>query len=90
MEAHRLSPAAPDYTASNHFVGWGGGRARGTAVSPMLQKHVADNLRDEAAVAKEARKAAEERGARRKNKGDKYHGKNNNGGKKGDTEGGAP
>ena len=60
-EAHRISPHSPDYSGASHFMGWtamcGGG-----AIAPKLRMHVADNLRGEAAVAKESRKAREEAG----------------------------
>ena len=44
-------------------MGWGVSR-RGGAVKPSLQAHVASKLRDEAAVAKESRKAREEKTGR--------------------------
>ena len=67
-EAHRLSPSMPDYSAADHFMGWAA-RQHGAVVAPKLKEHVATNLRGEAAVAKEARKALEEARARRQQKG---------------------
>ena len=58
-EAHRIAPGAPDYSSADHFMGWAS-RQHGAAVAPRLREHVAGNLRGDAAVAKEARKAAEE------------------------------
>eukprot|EP00929_Paragymnodinium_shiwhaense_P059230 TRINITY_DN29661_c0_g1_i1.p1 TRINITY_DN29661_c0_g1~~TRINITY_DN29661_c0_g1_i1.p1 ORF type:complete len:411 (+),score=49.95 TRINITY_DN29661_c0_g1_i1:455-1687(+) len=62
-EAHRVSPAAPDYSMSDQFMGWAGRRG-GAGVSPELSRHVADELRAQAMVAKEARKAREDRSLR--------------------------
>ena len=55
-EAHRLSPLAPDYSAADLFMGW----QQESGVQQTLAKHVSDQLRDQAAIAKEARKAREE------------------------------
>ena len=63
-EAHRISPGAPDYSAADIFMGWQ--YRRGAGVNPALAKHVADELKDQAAIAKEARKAKEEVDQRRK------------------------
>ena len=63
-EAHRISPGAPDYSASDHFMGWGR-RREGGGIAPALSRHVATELQSEAAVAKEARKAREEQQLRR-------------------------
>jgi hypothetical protein len=63
-EAHRISPSAPDYSMSDHFMGWGG-MQHGAVVAPKLREHVAANDRGDAAVAKEARKAREEAGQKR-------------------------
>jgi hypothetical protein len=59
-EAHRLSPSSPDYSASDYFMGWGMRRS-GATIDPALTSSVADQMRADAAVAKEARKAREER-----------------------------
>lgn len=64
-EAHRISPAAPDYSASEFFMGWD----RESGVQTGLSKYVAERLKDEAAVAKEARKAREELSARGRGRG---------------------
>ena len=64
-EAHRVSPSSPDYTAAQHYMGWSRRRDAG-AVDDALNKHVAERLRDEAAIAKETRKAREERQLRAK------------------------
>eukprot|EP00928_Gymnodinium_smaydae_P043026 TRINITY_DN28917_c0_g1_i1.p1 TRINITY_DN28917_c0_g1~~TRINITY_DN28917_c0_g1_i1.p1 ORF type:complete len:381 (-),score=44.60 TRINITY_DN28917_c0_g1_i1:430-1572(-) len=69
-EAFRLSPSSPDFSGSSHFMGWGS-RADGCTVAPALTRHVADELRGEAAVAKESRKAREEIAAKKKLKGQK-------------------
>ena len=66
-EAHRVSPSAPDYSAADHFMGWAA-RQHGATVAPHLREHVATNLRGDAAIAKEARKAREEAAAGRKPK----------------------
>ncbi|CAE8582249.1 unnamed protein product [Polarella glacialis] len=60
-EAHRVNPSAPDYSAGDHFLGTGV-RRNGAAIAPDLSKFVAEELRAEAAISKEARKAREEKG----------------------------
>ncbi len=62
-EAHRISPSAPDYSAAHHFMGWTRRRDAGATHAP-LTKFVAEQLRDEAAISKEGRKAREERSLR--------------------------
>jgi hypothetical protein len=62
-EAHRLSPSSPDYSASHHYMGWARRREAG-ATHTGLTKFVAEQLRDEAAIAKETRRAREERSLR--------------------------
>ena len=57
-EAHRLNPAAPDYSASDVFMGWE--YRRGDGVNPELARFVAAELKDQAQIAKESRKAREE------------------------------
>lgn len=64
-EAHGISPAAPDYSASEFFMGWD----RESGVQTGLSKYVAERLKDEAAVAKEARKAREELNAQGRGRG---------------------
>ncbi|CAE7219985.1 ANK1 [Symbiodinium sp. CCMP2592] len=63
-EAHRISPTSPDYSAADVFMGWA--YRRGDGVDPSLAKYVAGELRDQASIAKEARKAKEEMEQRRK------------------------
>ena len=58
--AHLENPSAPDYTGAGHFLGVQDRRG-GALVSPLLNSHVAGKLREEAAVAKERRKAQEAR-----------------------------
>ena len=56
-EAYGANPEAPRFNAQWHFMGQG---KKNVAVAPALVAHVAGELRDEAAVAKERRKAREE------------------------------
>ena len=63
-EAHRISPGAPDYSSADVFMGWE--YRRGDGVNPELAKFVAGELKDQAAIAKEARKAREEMSNKRK------------------------
>ena len=65
-EAHRVSPGAPDYSSADIFMGWQ--YRRGDGVHQPLAKFVADELKDQAAIAKESRKAKEEMEHRRKGK----------------------
>lgn len=60
-EAHRISPHAPDYSASDFFMGW----QTELGINQSLTKHVSEQLRDQAAIAKESRKAREELEGRR-------------------------
>lgn len=55
-EAHRLSPSAPDYSASDYFMGW----EVESGANQDLSKYVSERLKDQAAIAKETRKAREE------------------------------
>ena len=64
-EAHRISPGARDYSAADHFMGWKY-RKSGSGVDSELAAHVANELKAEASIAKEARKAREEQDARRR------------------------
>ena len=64
-EAHRISPANPDYSASDHMMGWRYKKG-GQIIDSALAAHVATELRNEAAILKEARKAREEEVSRRK------------------------
>eukprot|EP00439_Symbiodinium_sp_Y106_P042201 s2740_g5.t1 len=65
-EAHRISPSAPDYSAADLFMGWKY-RKSGQGVDAGLAAHVATELKNEAAISKEARKAREEADLRRRN-----------------------
>ena len=64
-EAHRISPMSPDYSSSEFFMGWD----RESGVQSGLSKHVSEKLKDEAAIAKEARKAREEMASRGRGRG---------------------
>ena len=64
-EAHRISPSAPDYSAADHFMGWKF-KKQAQGVDASLAAHVANELKTEAAIAKEARKAREEQQNRRR------------------------
>ncbi|CAK0843705.1 unnamed protein product [Prorocentrum cordatum] len=66
--ARAVSPSAPDYSAADEYAGWAPHRG-GAAAAPQLQKHAAANLRDKAAVLKEAKKVKEEQKLRRGPKG---------------------
>ncbi|CAK0796239.1 unnamed protein product, partial [Prorocentrum cordatum] len=66
--ARAVSPSAPDYSAADEYMGWAPHRG-GAAAAPQLQKHAAANLRDNAAVLKEAKKVKEEQKLRRGPKG---------------------
>ena len=63
-EAHRISPGAPDFSSADVFMGWE--YRRGDGVNPELAKFVAGELKDQAAIAKEARKAREEMSSKKK------------------------
>ena len=65
-EAHRISPGAPDYGAADIVMGWT--YRRGDGVHQPLAKYVADEVKDQAAIAKESRKAKEEMTARAKSR----------------------
>ncbi len=76
-EAHRISPSAPDYSAADHFMGWKYKKIT-QGVDGDLASFVATELKNEAAIAKESRKAKEEQAQRRRNPG-----KNSGGGGEG-------
>jgi hypothetical protein len=59
-EAHAISPTAPSYEAAEHWMG-SNRRKGGILINPALMKHVAEKVKDETSVAKERRKAKEER-----------------------------
>ena len=62
--AHLECPSAPDYSGSMHFMGLQERRG-GALIAPTLTSHVSTKLKEETAVAKERRKAAELRGEQR-------------------------
>ena len=85
-ESHLEDPLHPTFQGARHFMGTGERRG-GALVAPSLQSHVAEQLRGEAAVAKERRKARESSTLTTKSwKGDKG---NQKGGAKGGGSGGA-
>jgi len=59
-EAYRLSPSALDYSVSDWFMGWGR-RRTGQTVQPPPAVYVAEQLKHEASIVKESRKAREEK-----------------------------
>jgi hypothetical protein len=65
-EAHRVSPTSPDYTAADYYMGWKYRRGA-HGVDSDLTQYVAGEMRNDAAVMKEARKAKEEAQLRRQN-----------------------
>ena len=62
-EAYSANPKQPRFDSQAHFMGQG---RKTSAVAPALIAHVATELKDEAAVAKERRKAREEAALRDK------------------------
>lgn len=62
-EAHRIFPTNPDYSGPGRFMGWVRRRG-GASIDPSRSKHVSEQLQREAAIAKESRKAREERALR--------------------------
>ena len=72
-EAHRVSPSAPDYSSADHFMGWKWRRGA-HEVDATLAAHVANELKNESQIMKEARKAREEAQNRRRNPGNKNPG----------------
>ena len=67
-EAHRVSPSNPDYTSADHFMGWKF-RKSTQGIDAGLAAHVASELKTEATILKEARKAREEENNRRRGAG---------------------
>jgi len=78
-EAHSMSPAHPSYEGAEHWMGLGKRRG-GAVINPALTRHVAGRVQEETAVAKERRKAREERRLAPKSEG---------GNAKGEAKGGA-
>lgn len=66
-EAHRISPGQPDYSSADYFMGWRYKKS-GQGIDSGLAAHVANELKSDAAIAKESRKAREEQAARRKSR----------------------
>lgn len=64
-EAHRISPSSPDYSSADYFMGWKW-RKSTQGIDSGLASFVATELKNEAAISKEARKAREEQQARRR------------------------
>lgn len=58
-DAHRISPSPPDYTAADHCIGWRY-KKQAHGIDSGLASHVANELKSEAQIAKESRKAKEE------------------------------
>jgi len=58
--SHIDDPSSPNWEGARHFMGTGERRG-GALVAPALEQFVAENLRGEAAIAKERRKARESR-----------------------------
>ena len=65
-EAHKVSPPAPDYSSADIRMGWQYRRSAQGVVTAMAS-YVAIELKNEAAILKESRKAWEEAQLRRKN-----------------------
>ena len=65
-EAHRISPTSPDYSSADIFMGWRY-RKQTQGVDSSLAAYVAVELKSDAAIAKESRKAREEQQQRRRN-----------------------
>ena len=77
-EAHKVSPASPDYGSADIRMGWQYRRSAQGVVSEMAS-YVATEPKNEASILKEARKAREEANLRRSNP----RGKNKDGAKGG-------
>lgn len=78
-EAHRISPGSPDYSSADVMMGWKYRRS-GQGVDSELAAHVAQELKNEAMIAKESRKAREEQDARPRNARNNNKKKVNDGG----------
>ena len=65
-EAHGISPGSPDYSSADIVMRWT--CRRGDGMHQPLAKFVAEELKDQAAIAKESRKAKEEMVARAKSR----------------------
>ena len=69
-QAHKASPGNPDYSSADHYMGWKYKKVA-AGVDSDLSAYVANELKSEATILKEARKAREEQQARRRGKGPK-------------------
>ena len=65
-EAHRICPPAPDYSSADVFMGWRY-RRQNQGVDSGLAAYVAMEFKNDAAIAKESRKAREEQQQRHQN-----------------------
>ena len=65
-----MSPTSPDYSAADYYMGWKYRRGA-HGVDSGLSSYVAGEMRSDAAVMKEARKAREEAQARRQHQNKK-------------------
>ncbi|CAE7196525.1 AMY1.1, partial [Symbiodinium necroappetens] len=66
-QAHRASPSNPDYSSADYYMGWKYKKAA-AGIDSELSAYVAGELKTEAAILKESRKAKEEQDARRRGK----------------------
>ena len=73
-EAHSVDAGAPSFEGWEHWLGSGERRA-GVLIPPEVSRYVAKRVGDEAAVAKERRKAQEERRFGKNRKKDDQKGK---------------
>ena len=64
-QAHKGSPGNPDYSSSDHYMGWKYKKVA-AGVDSDLSAYVANELKSEATILKESRKAREEIAARRR------------------------
>ena len=78
IEDAHASGGIADYSAADHYMGWSTRRS-GAVSDPGLRSHVAEQVRGEAAVAKEMRKAKEEQRLRKQNPNKKKNDDNGNG-----------
>ena len=69
-EAHRISPSSPDYTSADYYMGWKYRRGA-HGVESELSQFVAGEMKNDALIMKESRKAREEAQSRRQNPGKK-------------------
>ena len=65
-EAHRISPTSPDYSSADYFMGWKYRRGA-HGVDAGLSQFVAGEMKNDAMILKESRKAREEAQTRRQN-----------------------